>query len=81
VTARWLRRFVAVAGFRPFVVGSAAARTARAAGGAARRPPAPEPPAAPTIEVVSVERDLPDEAEPAADGGVEVVPDEDPDRR
>jgi UPF0716 protein FxsA len=37
VSARWLRRFVAIAKFRPFVVGSGAARAARAARGATGR--------------------------------------------
>jgi UPF0716 protein FxsA len=111
VTARWLRRFVAVAGFRPFVVGSGADRAARAARVArssgrddARRPsprvgssgadPAgrrpsdrAEPPPAPSIEVVSIERDPVDDVRPADDPGptdgedVEVVPDEDLEER
>ena len=106
VTARWLRRFVAVAGFRPFVVGSGATRAARAARGESRssgrdasgrgssatgastpgasggRPPGgTEPPPAPSIEVVSIERDPPDDAAPADDEDVEVVVDEDLDGR
>jgi UPF0716 protein FxsA len=89
VTARWLRRFVTVAGFRPFVMGSGAARAARAARGTRDRsgaptegaadgppPPSTDGPPPPSIEVVSIERDLPDDAGPADDEEVATDPDE-----
>jgi UPF0716 protein FxsA len=86
VTARWLRRAVTLAGFRPFVVGSAATRAAGSSGRAGPRrdpPEAPEPPPHPTIEVVSVEREQPDEAAPEdhGNGDAEADPDALPDGR
>jgi UPF0716 protein FxsA len=96
VAARWLRRFVTVVGGRPFVVGSGAARAARAAASGSsrgvdggREPPASgpaaagpqgraDPPPSPTIEVVSIERDHPDEAAPQ-DAAAEVDGHEGPD--
>jgi UPF0716 protein FxsA len=78
VTARWLRRFVTVAGFRPFVMGSGAARAARGTRdrSGARTEGAADGPPPPSIEVVSIERDLPDDAGPVDDEEVATDPDE-----